>query len=87
MTRQEAFEIIFSKQRGLKKDLEKEITPELYKQFCQMGFISQGITVIRQKGQNTWSITERGIESYNFYHRKPTTKEKELGIHISSFSS
>lgn len=86
MTRQEAFEIIFSEKKGLKEDLVQKITPELYKQFCQMGFISQGVTVINRKGQNTWSITERGIESYNFYNRKPTPQEKELGIHISSFS-
>jgi hypothetical protein len=83
MTREEAIAIVFVSKKGTKEDLIFSIGEKFYSQFCLMGFITQGFSLVDEKPVNTWSITERGNSIHNFY-RRPTENEKLMGRYCNS---
>ena len=83
ITRRDAIEIVNNLQNGRRLDLENQIGSKLYKQFCLMGFITQGVSFLDSASVATWKITELGKKSYDFY-KAPTAEERALGVFCKS---
>lgn len=83
ITRIEAIHIVNNLQNGKKSDLEDRIGSKLYRQFCLMGFITQGVSHEDATSVATWQITELGKKSFDFY-KAPTAEECEMGAFCES---
>lgn len=81
--RQRAINIVFNAQKGTKVELENLIGPKFFKQFCLMGFISQGASKIENDAVKTWSITDRGRDFHDFY-AAPSKEDIKMSLFCSS---
>ena len=87
MNRSEAIKKAYDLGSGIKIDLEKVISEELFNEFCLMGFIKQGVTSVDDSPVGTWSITESLKEEYDFFYKKPGNREKLLAENYRRITS
>jgi hypothetical protein len=75
-----AIRYIHTPGKGVKEELISKIGEELYKEFCLLGYISQGVN---GSGVKTWIATNLGKKQFDFF-REPTTEERKLGLYFAS---
>lgn len=78
MTRRDAIKIVKEQGAGKKDDLVKLIGSDLFREFCLMGLIRQGVASVNSSPASTWSKTERVQDEYDFFFGSPGEREKEL---------
>ncbi|MDR0660034.1 MAG: hypothetical protein LBG19_04370 [Prevotellaceae bacterium] len=56
------------------------IGEDFFHQFSVMGFIKRGVVVNERSPIPTWSMTQAGINEYNFYFSKPNPSDQDLEL-------
>ncbi len=72
--RVEAYEYLSNHKDGTKSDIESEITPKLFEEFCRIGYVQAGMD---GNWNERWQITDFGESQIKAY-RKFLDKEREL---------
>jgi hypothetical protein len=80
MNRVEAIDFIFKKENGTKNELINKIGERLYKEYCLLGYIQQGINA---EHDQTWQKTSL-TDFQQKFNAPPTSEEKELGRYLVS---